>query len=93
MGHIEKQTLENSCAHEPRWSTLPAWFWCPGDLLILYSDGIVEAENSVGEQFDEDRLLAAVGDNSNRSSAEMRDETLDKCTLTSITSRHRMISH
>ena len=48
----------------------------PGDLLVLYSDGVVEAENALGEQFDEDRLLAVVRENANRSSAEMRDEIL-----------------
>ncbi len=25
---------------------------CPGDLLVLYSDGVVEAENAASEQFD-----------------------------------------
>jgi sigma-B regulation protein RsbU (phosphoserine phosphatase) len=29
---------------------------CPGDLLVLYSDGVVEAENAACEQFDEDRI-------------------------------------
>jgi hypothetical protein len=48
----------------------------PGDLLVLYSDGVVEAENARGEQFDEDRLIAAVRENATRSSAEIRDEIL-----------------
>ncbi len=30
----------------------------PGDLLIVYTDGVVEAENVAGEQFDDARLLA-----------------------------------
>ena len=29
----------------------------PGDLLLLYSDGVVEAESASGELFDEARLL------------------------------------
>lgn len=33
-----------------------------GDRIVLYSDGIVEAENERGEQFGEQRLLAAVRD-------------------------------
>ena len=49
---------------------------CPGDLLVLYSDGVVEAENAAGEQFDEDRVLAAIRENPDRSSAEIRDEIL-----------------
>jgi serine phosphatase RsbU (regulator of sigma subunit) len=31
-----------------------------GDVLVLYSDGVVEAANSSGEEFGEDRLIAAV---------------------------------
>lgn len=32
----------------------------PGDSLLLYSDGVVEAENSAGEPFSEERLLALI---------------------------------
>jgi serine phosphatase RsbU (regulator of sigma subunit) len=32
----------------------------PGDVLVLYSDGIVEGTNAAGEEFGEDRLLAAL---------------------------------
>lgn len=32
----------------------------PGDLLLLYTDGIVEAENPHGDQFEEDRLIKFV---------------------------------
>ena len=31
-----------------------------GDVLVLYSDGVVEAANAKGEEFGEDRLIAAV---------------------------------
>jgi len=31
-----------------------------GDLLVIYTDGITEAENVTGEQFGEDRLLEAI---------------------------------
>ena len=48
----------------------------PGDLLVLYSDGVVEAENASAEQFDEDRLTAAVLENAGRPAAEIRDEVL-----------------
>jgi sigma-B regulation protein RsbU (phosphoserine phosphatase) len=51
---------------------------CCGDLLVLYSDGVVEAENAAGEQFDEDRVLAAVRENSDSSSTGMRDEIVKR---------------
>lgn len=34
----------------------------PGDRLVLYTDGVAEAEDGRQEQFGEDRLLALVGD-------------------------------
>jgi sigma-B regulation protein RsbU (phosphoserine phosphatase) len=34
----------------------------PGDRLVLYTDGIIEAADSRGEQFDMDRLTAVVED-------------------------------
>jgi serine phosphatase RsbU (regulator of sigma subunit) len=48
----------------------------PGDLFVLYSDGIVEASTASGEEFSEERLWAAVQNNWNKSSIEIRDEVL-----------------
>ena len=48
----------------------------PGDLLLLYSDGVVETESASGEQFDEARLLAVLRDNWDRTAVEIRDEML-----------------
>jgi sigma-B regulation protein RsbU (phosphoserine phosphatase) len=47
-----------------------------GDLLVIYSDGVVEATNSDGVQFEEERLLDAINANLDRPSAEIRDEIL-----------------
>jgi sigma-B regulation protein RsbU (phosphoserine phosphatase) len=47
-----------------------------GDLLLLYSDALVEAESASGEQFGEARLLAVLRDNWGRTAAEIRDEML-----------------
>jgi sigma-B regulation protein RsbU (phosphoserine phosphatase) len=47
-----------------------------GDLLVLYSDGVVEATNASDEQFGEERLLASIRETSARPSVEIRDEIL-----------------
>jgi sigma-B regulation protein RsbU (phosphoserine phosphatase) len=48
----------------------------PGDMLVLYSDGIVEAANASEEEFGESRILALIEQNWTRSSSEIRDEIL-----------------
>ena len=44
-----------------------------GDVLVLYTDGVSEAENATGEQFGEMRLEEVVRRNASRSAAEIRD--------------------
>jgi sigma-B regulation protein RsbU (phosphoserine phosphatase) len=48
----------------------------PGDLLVLYSDGIVEATNASEEEFGEERLCGLIQENCARPSAEILDEIL-----------------
>jgi len=48
----------------------------PGDVLVLYSDGITEAQNSEREFFEEERLIEATGANLGRSAAEIQDAIL-----------------
>jgi hypothetical protein len=50
----------------------------PGDVLVLYSDGISEAENRSGDQFEDERLLAAIRQKAGKGSAEIRDEILGR---------------
>jgi sigma-B regulation protein RsbU (phosphoserine phosphatase) len=50
----------------------------PGDLLVVYSDGVVEATNAAGEQFDEERLVEAIQQNSGRPPVEIRDLVLEQ---------------
>lgn len=45
--------------------------FAPGDLLVLYTDGIVEAENGAGETFGRQRLLSAVKRARRRSGREV----------------------
>jgi sigma-B regulation protein RsbU (phosphoserine phosphatase) len=48
----------------------------PGDCLVAYTDGAIEAANVAGEEFGEDRLLDLVKSNSHLPAATARDEIL-----------------
>jgi phosphoserine phosphatase RsbU/P len=43
----------------------------PGDLLLLYTDGVTEARNTSGEEFETDRLADIVKSNSDSSAREL----------------------
>ena len=43
----------------------------PGDVFVLYTDGVTEAENLAGEEFGRDRLVQAVKNNYERPAREM----------------------
>lgn len=45
----------------------------PGDVLVIYSDGITESINERDEEFDEDRLIEVVKNNLGRSASGIRD--------------------
>ena len=51
--------------------------WKPGDALVLFSDGIVEAENAAGEIFGEDRLHALVEAHGHRQPADLKQRIID----------------
>lgn len=49
----------------------------PGDLLILFSDGLVEATNQSGEEFGEERLLQVLEESKGESVDSMRERILE----------------
>jgi phosphoserine phosphatase RsbU/P len=53
----------------------------PGDLLVVYSDGIMEAANSLDEEFGEERILAGIEENWAGSPTEICDAILAKVRL------------
>jgi serine phosphatase RsbU (regulator of sigma subunit) len=61
---------EWSCAIEERQLS-------PGDVLVLYTDGITEAFNAELEEFGEHRLIEALRSNRHRSSQEMLTAIVD----------------
>ncbi len=48
-----------------------------GDLLVLYSDGVIESANARDEEFGEARLTRILRQSGSRSAAAVRDEILD----------------
>lgn len=49
----------------------------PGDVLVIYSDGVTESQNEAGEEFDEARLIEIVQRNRGRTAAGLRDRIDD----------------
>jgi hypothetical protein len=48
----------------------------PGDLLVMYSDGILEAQNERDEEFGEDRVVQVICQNRDKAPGEICDATL-----------------
>jgi serine phosphatase RsbU (regulator of sigma subunit) len=48
------------------------------DLLVLYSDGLVEATNAAGADFGEERLIALIRANIDRPAAELRQTVMEE---------------
>lgn len=49
----------------------------PGDILLLYTDGITEARNEAGEMYGEDRLCQLVRENAHLSAQELLDHVYE----------------
>ncbi|KGE71561.1 PP2C family protein-serine/threonine phosphatase [Spirochaeta lutea] len=49
----------------------------PGDVVMVYTDGIIEAMNPAGEQYEEERLQAVFRDNVDREAKEILDAIKD----------------
>jgi serine phosphatase RsbU (regulator of sigma subunit) len=79
-GRFSVQRLEDG---GPVLGLLPGTFYLqgevtvdPGDLLVMFSDGVTEAENMDGEDFGEARLLAAICDNWHADTRDLCDAVL-----------------
>ena len=53
----------------------------PGDVLVLYTDGVTEAFNMYGEEFGEERLMDLVIASHNRGAREILDAILSQVSL------------
>ena len=52
--------------------------WEPGDSLVLYSDGITEAQNKKGEDFGVERLERLIVKNARLSPVELKEVVLQR---------------
>ncbi len=52
--------------------------YAPGDIMVLYTDGITEAKNQKGEEFDYDRLAAALREVTEKSSQEIEKHIIQR---------------
>ena len=48
----------------------------PGDILVVYSDGLTEAENGAQEDFGEERLLALIRSNARQGAEALESKLL-----------------
>ncbi len=53
----------------------------PGDLVLLYTDGIIEAENATGELFGEQRLTGLLEEHSQKKSSELIEIIVEQVRL------------
>lgn len=52
--------------------------WERGDIIVLYTDGIVEARNKSGEDFGEEALKMLIAENAHLSPVELKEAVLNK---------------
>lgn len=50
----------------------------PGDMVLLFTDGITESRNKKNEEFTEERLMQLISENSNLSSQELLDKIYEE---------------
>ncbi len=63
-------------SEEALWKQKTVRMW-PGDVLVLYTDGITEAQNPNGDFFGEERLIDTILENSSKSSNEIQDALIN----------------
>ncbi|MFN9862142.1 MAG: GAF domain-containing SpoIIE family protein phosphatase, partial [Bacteroidota bacterium] len=50
--------------------------YCPGDVMLLYTDGITESKNRKGEEFGGERLMKVIQENAEKSSREIEESVI-----------------
>ena len=63
-------------SEEGAWSSKSVQL-APGDVLVLYTDGVTDAESADGDFYDLSRLVETTSQNAGSAAAELRDAILD----------------
>jgi serine phosphatase RsbU (regulator of sigma subunit) len=61
------------CRTQYESTTIQVW---PGDLLVMFSDGLVEAANQQGEEYGDDRLATLLRMHADQTPAQLRASIL-----------------
>jgi len=87
-GHCAPLLLRRDATHRLESTGVPLGLFCGapytvrnlklevGDSLVLYSDGVTEAQDPAGDEYQEERLLLSLRDCFNQSAREMADRVL-----------------
>lgn len=75
--HLRPTGMALGVSEQARW-TQKIVKLAPGDLMVLYTDGITEAINPQGQMFGEERLLDALLANAHRSIQEIKHQVLEE---------------
>lgn len=78
--HADDGRVTEAAVHNRLLGIVPGWHgreevWrlAPGDVVLLYSDGLSETRNSTGELFGEERVAEVLAANAGRSAQEILD--------------------
>jgi serine phosphatase RsbU (regulator of sigma subunit) len=75
--HLRPTGMALGVSEDARWKQKEARI-APGDVLVLYTDGITEAFNPDGDFFEEDRLIETILSRSNGTAQQILDALLDE---------------
>ena len=79
-GEIEEFEERAPALNITPWQDFPRteYALAPGDLLLVYTDGIIEKQNEVGEMFGKQRLFATVQENVRQDLTSIRQAILSR---------------
>ncbi len=77
IDHLRPTGMALGVSEDARWKQKEARI-SPGDVLVLYTDGITEASNAGGAFFEEDRVIETILGKANASAQQILDALLEE---------------